>query len=180
MSRTRLLVGLTAALGLVGRSVAADDAFAPRPSDVPSVFFIARSANKNQVHYGVRLDAACNPVGSQPVFGYWRMLERQDSIEPILPMEEPAYGLYDKQEIHKNPRSTTIRVALRSFRERPLVVSIVRGESGCEASATTTIAGTEALLHFIYVKIKWPFGVDHLLVRGTTRDGRRVEETIQN
>jgi hypothetical protein len=176
----RWLVGLITGLSLIERSVAAEDAFGPRPSDVSSVFFIARSANKNQVHYGVRVDAACNPVGPQPVFGYWRMLEHRDKIEPLLSMEMPAYGLDDQQEIQVGARSTTIRVALRSFRERSLVITLVKGDGGCEASATTTIAGSKALLRFIYVKLKWPFGIDHVLLRGTTRDGRRIEETIQN
>ncbi len=40
------------------------------------VFSIAKSENKNQVQYVVRLDAHCAPVGPAPVFAYWRMLEK--------------------------------------------------------------------------------------------------------
>jgi len=33
---------------------------------VSSAFFIAKSENRNQVHYGVHVDAACSPVGAEP------------------------------------------------------------------------------------------------------------------
>jgi hypothetical protein len=55
-------------------------------NDPTSVFIVAKNQNKNQVHYGVRLDPACSVVGAQPVYSYWRMLERGGEVEPILPL----------------------------------------------------------------------------------------------
>jgi hypothetical protein len=147
---------------------------------VPSAFFIARSTNKNQVHYGVRVDEACNVVGEQPVYGYWRMFEKRGEIEPILSMEMPAYGLADKQLVERRAGSTSVHVKLRAFPDRPLVITVAKGERGCEGVATTPIAGKDARLHSIYVRLKWPFGIDYLLVRGVTQEGQHVQEVIQN
>ncbi len=179
-SRLRLAAALAAALGLVARPVAADDGAVPRARDVPSIFFIARSTNKNQVHYGVRVDEACNVLGDQPVYGYWRMLEKGGEIEALLGMEMPAYGLDDKQVIERHASTTTIRIKLRAFPERLLVITVAKGQRGCQAFAMTPIAGREAHLSSIYVRLKWPFGIDYLLVRGATSDGQRVQELIQN
>jgi hypothetical protein len=178
ISRTWFLVALVGAIGLVGRPVAGDDGAGPRRRDVPSVFYIARSSNKNQVHYGVRADGACSVVGERPVYGYWRMLQNRGEIEPILGIEMPAYGLDDEQRIEKSADVTIIRVKLRAFPDRAVSITLARTERGCEAFATTSIAGSEAQLHSIYVKVKWPFGVDYVLVRGATKEGRYVEETL--
>jgi hypothetical protein len=180
MSRAPFLAALIVAFGLVGRRVAGDDGFGPRPRDIASVFYIARSTNKNQVHYGVRLDAACNVVGDKPIYGYWRMLQDHGELEPLLGMEMPAYGVDDQQQVQRGPSGTIIRFKLRAFPERPLVVTLAKTDRGCEAVATTGIAGMEAQLQLIYVKVKWPFGIDYVLVRGVTKDGRRVEESLQN
>jgi hypothetical protein len=163
-----------------GRSVAGEDVFGPRPRDVASAFFIARSTNKNQVHYGVRLDPECEVVGDKPVFAYWRMLEKRGELEPVLGIEMPAYGLEDQQQIRKNAGGTIVRVKLRPFPDRALFVSVGKAGRGCSATTTTTVAGSDAYLQSIYVKIKWPFGVDYVLLRGITGDGRRVEERLQN
>jgi Domain of unknown function (DUF4833) len=180
MPRTGFLVALVAAIGLLGRRVAGDDGTAARPRDASSAFYIARSTNKNQVHYGVRVDGACNVVGDKPVYGYWRMLEKRGEIEPILGIEQPAYGVDESQRVQRSAAATVVHVRLRAFPERPIVVTLARGESGCEAVATMPIGGADARLQSIYVKVKWPFGIDYVLVRGVAKDGRHVEETIQN
>jgi hypothetical protein len=147
--------------------------------DVRSVFFIAKSQNKNQVHYGIRLDRECNPVGKRPVFAYWRMFENQGETEPLLGTEGPAYGLDDTQEIVNFPSSSQVRVRLRAFRDRPVVVTVMRKGDSCVAEASTTIAGADAKLDSMYVKLRWPFGVEYVLVRGSRRvDGRWVQERM--
>jgi hypothetical protein len=161
------------------RGSSAQEGVAIGPDDVRSVFFIARNKNKNQVHYGVHLDAKCDPVGPEPVFGYWQMLERRGEIEAMLGMEKPAYGLAESQRVERHGDSTTIGIRLRAFPERPLLVTVKRSHGRCEASATTAIAGFESRLHWIYVKLRWPFGIGQVLVRGSA-DGRPVEELIEN
>jgi hypothetical protein len=42
-----------------------------------------------------------------------------------------------------------------------------------------SIAGTDARLRFIYIRLAWPFGVDYILLRGSRMaDGGSVEEKI--
>ena len=59
-----------------------------------------------------------------------------------------------------------------------MLVTVKRTNGHCEASATTAIAGSEARLHWIYVKLRWPFGIGQVLVRGSA-GGRPVEELIE-
>ena len=47
------------------------------PNDVQSVFHVSKSQNRNQVHYALRLDQQCRPVGKAPVYGYWKKLEKR-------------------------------------------------------------------------------------------------------
>ena len=69
----------------------------PAARDVASVFYVAKSENRNQVHYGVHLDASCSPVGTAPVFPYWRMLEHGPlAAEPLLQREVDAYGVAEQ------------------------------------------------------------------------------------
>lgn len=181
MTRPSLIVGLFVAASFFGRSAVGDDDTGNHPRDVRSAFFVARSNNKNQVHYGVRVDAACRPVGADPIHAYWRMLESRGEIEPLLPMEAPAYGVRDVEEVQRDAASTRLRLKLRAFPERPVFVTVTKTDAGCDAVATTAINGAPSRLYFVYVKLKWPFGIDQLLLRGSSSlDGRRVEEWIRN
>lgn len=147
--------------------------------DPSSVFIIAKSQNKNQVHYGVRVDEACNVVGTHPVYGYWRMLERSGEIEPILSQEVPAYGVDPVQRIERDTTTTTIRTRLNAALDRELVVTVRRVEGRCEAEARTSIGGVVARLRWVYVRFAWPFGVDYVLLHGSrASDGATVEERL--
>jgi hypothetical protein len=69
----------TAAFGLAVLTSAAwspQAASASQPAELPSAIVIAKSSNRNEVHYAVRVDDACAPYGPAPVRPYWRMLER--------------------------------------------------------------------------------------------------------
>src|SRR5262249_13957781 len=155
--------GSAAAIALLAATgtAMADDTVQFGASDAKSVFYIAKNQNKNQVHFGVRLDAGCHPVGRHPVYGYWRMFENGGTIEPVLAREGPAYGLQDVQQISTTPAGAQIVVRMRAFPERPLTISVRRGEGQCEAHATTAVNGADAQLNWIYVRFKWPFGVDY-------------------
>jgi hypothetical protein len=171
---------LTVALLMTTQRAKADDTVQFGPADAKSVFFIAKSQNKNQVHYGIRLDRECNPMGSRPVFAYWRMFENRGELEPLLGAEGPAYGVGDTQEITNLSDSSRVRIRLRAFPDRPLVVTVTRKGALCEAEASTTIAGTNAKLDSMYLKLRWPFGVDYVLLRGSRSvDGHWVQERIQ-
>jgi hypothetical protein len=147
---------------------------------ISSVFFVGKSENKNQVHYGIRLDPGCVPVGDAPVFAYWQMLERGPQVtEPLLPREEPAYGLATQQVV-RGLASGRVVVRLNALPSRPIVVDTAPGPSGCQAIARTPIGGVAASLSSVFVTLRWPFGVDHLLLAGrATLDGRLVCEAVR-
>ena len=111
-------------LGTVGASLFAPAAQGNESRDVESVFYVAKSENKNQVHYGIALDAWCAPVGDTPVFVYWRMREVGPSVtESLLPREVPAYGLAEQRVLDRSPDGGRVTIALRALPSRPIVIT---------------------------------------------------------
>jgi hypothetical protein len=149
------------------------------PGAIRSVFFIAKSENKNQVHYGIRLDEACAPIGEAPVFAYWRMLERGPlATEPLLSREVPAYGLAS-QRAERRRLGGHVALTLNALPRRPIVIDSEPGGAGCVAQATAAIGGVPASLSSVFVQLRWPFGVDYLLLAGRAiADGRFVREQV--
>jgi hypothetical protein len=70
---------------------------------------------------------------------------------------------------------------LRAVPSRAIAVETSRAPGGaCRAVATTVIAGAPAHLFNVYARLKWPFGVDYLLLQGWSIDGRRLlKEKLQ-
>jgi hypothetical protein len=149
--------------------------------DVRSVFFIAKSENRNQVHYGIHLDRTCAPAGDRPVFAYWRMFERgPDATEPVLPVELQAYGIVDQQVIAREAGGGRVRLTIAALRDRVLTVEIHADGASCTATATASVGGVPASLWSVYVRLRWPFGVDSLTLAGRALDdGRIVEEKLR-
>jgi hypothetical protein len=141
---------------------------------IPTAFIVSKSENKNQVHYSVRVDAKCMPVGPAPVQPYWRMLERSPvATEPIKTHEERAYGIAS-QEI--NGARVTIR--LRALPKRSIGITTWRDASGaCRSVSITPINGKPARLFDIHIALG-PVGVRYLLITGWADDGAVVREKI--
>ena len=139
------------------------------------IFTIAKSENKNQVQYVVRLDDRCLPVGPAPVSAYWRMLEKGPTqTAPILSREVRAYGLASQAVVASDASGGQVRAVLKALPARPLVIATSRaGDGTCRALATTSIAGAPAHLFNVYVHIRW-YGVDYALLQGWSIDGSRV------
>ena len=170
-------------LGLAPTKARADDRVQFGAHDVHSVFSILKSQNRNQVHYGVHLDAECHPVGAHPVFAYWQMLENGGAIEPLLGIEDGAYGLDDEQQLQPGKDGDPVRIVikLRAFRERALTLEVSREGGRCQARAHTSISGADAKLDSIYVRLRWPFGVAYVLVTGSRiADGRWLQEKVSS
>ena len=147
---------------------------------VGSAFFIAKSENKNQVHYGVRVDDACNPVGAEPVFAYWKMLEKGPlATEPLLSREVPAYGIADQRVVERGADGGRVTVRLRALGTHRIDITTQSRDGACVAVATTPIEGVPATLANVYAQLKWPFGVDYLLLQGrAVGDGRILRERL--
>lgn len=159
-------------LTLVGTAARADSSNASREL---LLFSISKSENKNQVQYAIRVDDRCQPLTAAPVFAYWRMREKGPTVvEPLLAQEIDAYGIAS-QVAARTAEGGTVRLVLRAVRGRPIAVDVSRTSSGaCQAAATLAILGTSAHLYDVYAKLKWPFGVEYLLLQGWSLDGTRV------
>lgn len=144
-----------------------------------SVFHIARNKNRNQVHYGVRVDAACRPIGEEPVYNYWLRLERDPpEREELSFFQQTAYG-FQKQNVENDGR---IEVRLRAVPDRQLVVRVTPLGRGCKAETFMTIDGQNAYLDKVFVfadeGILLPT-VRYIELYGRSNDGHAVYEKIQ-
>ncbi len=162
-------------LVLLHAVAARGDSPAARLREIP-LFTIARSLNKNQVQYAVRVDDHCAPVPGAPVFAYWRMLEEgPDRVAPLLPREVDAYGLKSQGLSARGDDGGEVRLVLRAVPSRAIVVETRREATGaCHAVATAEIAGSKGHLFNVYAKLTWLLGVDYLLLRGWSMDGTHV------
>jgi hypothetical protein len=166
------LVPLALACAMLEHGAGAD---APAPGAPVPIFTIAKSENKNQVQYVIRLDDHCAPVGSAPLSGFWRMLEQGPSqTAPILPREVRAYDFASQTILRRDAAGGEVRAVLRALPGRPVTIVTSRGADGkCRAAATLSVSGTPAYLFNVYVQLKWD-GVDYLLLRAWSTDGSHV------
>lgn len=144
-------------------------------AEIPSAFFVAKSQNKNQVHYGVRVDDnTCTPAGNAPVWPYWKMFEKGPNItEAITSGEEKYFGI-ERQEVE----GPTVRIILRGLPSRPVVIQTWRDANGaCLSSSSMTISGSLHRLYSVYVALKL-FSVDYLQLTGWADNGSVVREKI--
>jgi hypothetical protein len=148
---------------------------------VRSVFFVAKSENRNQVHYGIALDASCAPAGPAPVFAYWRMRERGPlATEPLLSLEVPAYGVAEPQRVERGEGGGRVVFRLNALPKRAIAIDAASDGAACIATARAMIGGTAAALTSVFVQLRWPFGVDYLELAGRTiPDGRIVRERLR-
>ncbi|NPC69467.1 DUF4833 domain-containing protein [Corallococcus sp. AB004] len=150
------------------------------PVPAQSAFFLTRSENRNQVHYALRLDEACRPVGPSPVQVYWLMLERGPSeVEELLGVEQPVYGLEDPQQVEATEDGWRIRVRLKAFPSRPVDITTARVDGKCQVQAWTKLGNTVCRLEHVFVKTSWPFSVDFVRLDGVGPDGKPVQELIR-
>jgi hypothetical protein len=168
-------------LAVVPKLAQGDSSTEARRRDVASVFFVAKSENRNQVHYGVHLDSSCAPAGASPAFAYWRMLEVGPlATEPLLSREVRAYGFADQRILSHEGGAGRVAVTLQSLPDRPILIASTAAGETCLASATTNIAGAPAFLSSVYVKLSWPFGVESLTLSGRAlADGRELHERVR-
>ena len=168
-----LLFVLSYSPGVSAQALAQGGTLAP-------AFSIAKSENKNQVQYVVRVDDHCAPLGPAPVSAYWRMLEAGPAqTAPILSREVRAYGLTSQVVVASGASGGQVSAVLNSLPSRPLTIATSRGADGrCHALVTASIAGRPAHLFNVYVHIRW-YGVDYLLLQGWSMDGSHVvRETV--
>lgn len=147
-----------------------------------SVFHIAKSENRNQVHYAVSVDERCRPRGHAPVRGYWREYEEgPDVIEALRDHQQRAYGLSKPRAVTYGDYGGDVSISLRALPERTLLITTFREGDGCSARAFTRIQGQPALLKSIFVEIGFLYSVDFIVLHGLrVSDGTPVQERIEN
>jgi hypothetical protein len=146
----------------------------PAPREIASVFLISKSENKNQVHFALRVDDACNPATSAPVRPYWRMLEQgATETEPLLAKEQRLYGIASQ-----TIEGSNVALRLRALPARPVAIRTWRDANGsCRANAFTDINGKSSRLYDVHVALSL-FGVRYVLVTGWDDDGNVVREKL--
>ena len=149
---------------------------------IRSVFFIAKSENRNQVHYGIKVDGACRPFGHQPVYGYWRDFEDGPrATSPLLDREQSAYGLTRPFSIKRHSQGGEVLIGLRGFPDRRIRIQAFESEKGCRARAVMSIRKQPSVLSSIYIELGFLFSIDYVLIRGVRiADGRPLSEKVDD
>ncbi len=144
-------------------------------TDVPSVFFISKSDDRNQVHYGIRLDSGCRPRGDEPVVAYWKLNERGGETKTLSLLDRLGYAV-KRQRLLPNG---SLQMEIRGF-PRPIdIEASPDGSGGCSASATTSIANRRATLDEIHLLVATFMSVSWIQLSGhdpTTKE--QVREKV--
>lgn len=165
----RLLLRIATAVFMCSR-VADASAF----SELDSTLVIAKSNNKNEVHYAVAVTSDCAPTGNAPVHPYWQMLENgRDATEPLTAREEAAFGI-ERQEVSGDD----VRIVVRGLPARPITLRTFRASSGkCASTASTSVGGVPARLSAVFVKVSL-FGVSYIQLSGVGPTGETRTERL--
>jgi hypothetical protein len=171
---------------VTGMALAASAAAAPLafgPHDVRSAFYVSKSENDNQVHYAVRADASCHPVGARPVFAYWRRLKQGARVDAALEgLGTRFYGASDTQTVSHTEGGGRVRMFVKALKQVPVDITLTRRADGkCEARATTTIAHAPARLDHAHLQLgRFGLTVRYVDVVGFRQsDGARVSERLK-
>lgn len=168
---TRAFVLVASALLIASTSPTAD---AAQSRELPSVMVVAKSSNKNEVHYAVTVDGACVPAKNAPVHAYWRMRARgPDVTEPLTRREASVLGVGTQAVT-----TDSVHFVVNGMPARTFIAHFTQNADGqCSSIVETTISGSPARVLGIYVKERL-FGVDYVQLTGQTRDGAIVRERL--
>lgn len=167
--------------GSAGLALAA--AMAVRPASaatVSSAFFISKSENRNQVHYGVEVDEACRPVGTSPVRPYWRDLEKGPNVtSPVLSRELPAYGVAFQRILEPTEGRKIVELAVRGLPSRILHIETRSVDGKCTVETRAVIQKETVTLLEVFLKIGF-FGVDYARFIGRSKTRGLVTEDVKS
>jgi hypothetical protein len=150
-----LALALLAILGLLASDASAKDPTFSR-FDVPTVFYIAKSDDRNRVDYGIHLDDHCVPTRDEAVFQYWREFENSPPvrIHGLGMFENIVYGISRQQTVSKTPTGGAQVITLRQFDKKPIRIVTKKDADGrCSAQARAIINGKDRELIYVYVKL---------------------------
>jgi hypothetical protein len=116
-----------------------------------SIFFITKSDNGNQVHYGVQTNADCSLKAPKPAYPYWKL--ESGRLERLLAIEVPAFGIAS-QSVSGNE----VVMEVNGFKGRgiakPIMIRSTQSENqGCQISAFTQINGEVTRLLQVHIDL---------------------------
>ncbi len=168
---------VAAAAGLLACVASAADAVKFGPHDIETVFVIGKSDDGNQMQYGVHLDAQCALEGKEPVFRYWRELDKGPKalVAPTW-FDGFGYGI-EKQTVKADKASVTM--AIKPAPTRVIEIVVKKEGEKCVATAFTPIAGKRAELKMIFIQLTGPLSVSAVTIRGLDLEGgKAVSERV--
>jgi hypothetical protein len=167
----------------LGAARARADAVRFGPHDVRSTFHVAKSENQNQVHYAVRLDAECRPVGTRPVFAYWQRLKGKKRVDGELDgLGSGVYGASDEQKVARTAQGGSVELFVKALKKVRITIEVQKSTQGCRAVPYTTILGQRVRLSHAFLQLGL-FGVlpKYVDVVGyRVSDGVRIAERHKN
>ncbi len=167
---------------LAGAPRARADEMVFGPNDVPTVFFINKSDDRNRVDYGIRLDATCGPVNDDALVLYWRVFENAPPVrtKPLSLLDRIPYGVAEQRRLRRTSSGTEYAVRLKQF-DRPIVILTRREPGGrCSATARSTVSGVGAELLSVYAKLAGLFSVEYIDIFGKNLEtGAEITERIK-
>ena len=148
-------------------------------NDVRTLFAIKKSENKNEVRYGIHLDDTCQPVGSEPIFGYWQELETGPNVVADLGVfAKKAYGIKGQWVQKRAADESKVLMNLKATPDRGILVTTKKKDGKCVAETLVTINKEPALLEQVFVHIAGFLSVDWIELRGL-RLGRPSVERVK-
>jgi hypothetical protein len=171
---------LAGSLLLASGGVRAADAPTFGPNDVRTLFYIAKSDDRDEVHYGIHLDKNCLPVGGSPVFAYWQQIEQGPNVvEELNTLDRTVYGI-DRQNVAKRAADeSVVTMAIRAASDRTVTISIRRQNDKCVVESMGLIAGTRAQVERVFIHIAGFLRVDWIEIRGSA-NGKVIVERVKH
>jgi hypothetical protein len=159
---------------------AAEMAFGPY--DVPTVFFIAKSDDRNRVDYGIRLDATCSPVNDDALVLYWREFEKSPPVRthPLSFIDYLPYGVSDQRTLSRSATGGEYTLKLKQLARQIVVTTKKEADGKCSATARATISGQKALFLSVFAKLASAISVDYIDILGKHPEtGAAITERVK-
>jgi hypothetical protein len=146
-------------------------------SDIHTLFVIAKSDDRNEVHYGIHLAADCTPVGDEPIFAYWQQVEKGPNVvEDLNFLDRTVYGVKNQSVTKRAPDESKVLMTLKAS-DRVVAIIVKKRDGRCVSDAIATIAGQPGHLDRVFVHVAGLFRVDWLEIRGSS-GGKPVVERV--
>ena len=130
MKRVAAFVAIAAAA--VATDARADDRFGA--NDIRSTFVISKNIDRNVVEYGIHLDKDCVPIGSEPMYAYWRQYEKGANVtEDLNLLDKTVYGIKDQSVLHRGTDDSRISLTVKAASDRPVTIIVKKVDGKCTA-----------------------------------------------